>query len=205
MYKNLPELYLASKSPRRREILGNLGVPFKLIDSPYEEKFEDVQELNPAEMAKKLASLKAFHAASSLRSGIVIGADTIVVKGDSVLGKPSGKQEATDMLSSLSGASHKVITGIAVVDAEGFRTLSHSEITTVHFRDLTQKDIDQYLETGEPFDKAGAYGIQGYAALFVDRLEGCYFNVVGFPVVAFRNLLLELGYDITEYIEVEKK
>jgi septum formation protein len=97
-----------------------------------------------------------------------------------------------------------VVTGIAVVDVAGLRTLSHSEVTMVFFRELSRKDVDFYLATDEPYDKAGAYGIQGHAAFFVERLEGCYFNVVGFPVVAFRNLMLQLGYDLNDYIGSEK-
>lgn len=200
MNKRLPPIYLASKSPRRSEILAELKIPFSLLDSPYEEKFEDVMELSPEQQAAKLAGFKAFHAAASLSEGIVIGADTIVVQGDSILGKPADRQDAEAMLYSLSGKRHRVITGLAVVDVSGLRTLSHAEVTRVFFRELSRNDVEFYLNTDEPYDKAGAYGIQGHAALFVEKLEGCYFNVVGFPVVAFRNLMLQLGYDLNDYI-----
>ncbi len=200
MSQNLPRLYLASKSPRRQEILAGLKIPFELIESPYEEKFSDVCDLSPEQQAIKLASLKAFHASSSLGKGIVIGADTIVVQGDAILGKPADRKDAVEMLSSLSGRRHRVITGLAAVDAEGLRTFSCAEITSVFFRELSKKDVDKYLDTAEPYDKAGAYGIQGHAALFVERIEGCYFNVVGFPVVAFRELIGKAGYDIIDYI-----
>lgn len=202
---SLPELYLASKSPRRSEILSGLNIPFKQIKSSYEEKLEDVVDLSPQEMAAKLAGFKAFHAASELESGIVIGADTIVVKGDVILGKPKNEDEVRDMLYSLSGKKHKVITGISLVHVEKLRTLTYSEITDVYFRNLDKLDVEQYIATGEPMDKAGAYGIQGYASLFVERIEGCYFNVVGFPVVAFRNLLLNLGFNLVDYINLEEK
>lgn len=196
----LPRLHLASKSPRRQEILAGLKIPFELINSPYEEKFSDVCDLSPEQQAIKLASLKAFHASGTLRSGIVIGADTIVVQGDSILGKPKDRKDAAEMLHSLSGRRHRVITGLAAVDADTLRTVSCAEVTHVFFRELTRKDVDTYLNTDEPYDKAGAYGIQGHAALFVEKIDGCYFNVVGFPVVAFRGLMQQLGYDIVDFI-----
>ncbi len=160
--------------------------------------------MTPEQQAAKLAGLKAFHAAANLREGIVVGADTIVVQGDAILGKPQNKEDAAAMLHSLSGRRHRVITGVAVVDVAELRTLSHAETTMVFFRELNKKDVDFYLATDEPYDKAGAYGIQGHAGLFVEKLEGCYFNVVGFPVVAFRNLLLQLGYDLNDFIGLEK-
>lgn len=196
----LPKIYLASKSPRRHEILAGLKIPFTFIDSPYEEKFSDVAELEPEEQAAKLAGLKAFHASSSLRKGLVVGADTIVVQGSNILGKPKDRKEAESMLNSLSGRRHRVVTGLSVVDAEGFRTYSHAEVTYVYFRQLTAKDIKTYLDTDEPYDKAGAYGIQGHAALFVEKIEGCYFNVVGFPVVAFNGLIKMAGYDLVDFM-----
>lgn len=198
-----PKIYLASKSPRRQEILQNLKIPFSLIESPYQERFEDVVELTPEQQAAKLAGFKAYHASSALNEGLIIGADTIVVQGDTILGKPKNREDAEAMLHSLSGKRHRVITGLAVVDVAGLRTLSHAEVTRVFFRELSRSDVDFYLNTDEPYDKAGAYGIQGHAGLFVEKLEGCYFNVVGFPVVAFRNLMLQLGYDINDYIGKE--
>lgn len=200
MSHELPKIYLASKSPRRQEILTGLKIPFSLLDSPYEEKFSDVAELEPEEQAAKLAGLKAFHASGSLRSGLVVGADTIVVQGNTILGKPKDRKDAESMLNSLSGRRHRVITGLSIVDAEGFRTYSHAEVTSVYFRKLTPKDIKTYLDTDEPYDKAGAYGIQGHAALFVEKIEGCYFNVVGFPLVAFSGLIKMAGYDLVDYI-----
>ncbi|HNX77934.1 MAG TPA: Maf family protein [Candidatus Rifleibacterium sp.] len=196
----LPPLYLASKSPRRQEILTGLKIPFKILDSPYEEKFSDVAELEPEEQASKLAGLKAFHAAGSLSSGLVIGADTIVVQGNSILGKPRDRRDAEQMLAALSGRRHRVITGIALVDVDGFRTYSHAEVTSVYFRELSPKDIKTYLDTDEPYDKAGAYGIQGHAGLFVEKIEGCYFNVVGFPVVAFEKMMQMAGYDLVDFM-----
>lgn len=196
----LPPLYLASQSPRRQEILRDLGVSFTVISSPYTEKEADVTDLAPPEAASKLASLKAFHAAKTLDEGIVIGADTIVVINNRILGKPKDKDGARDMLSMLSGKPHKVITGLAVVDTRRLQTVSHAEITKVFFRELSDREIRYYLATREPYDKAGAYAIQGIASLFIDRIEGCYFNVVGFPVVGFDRLLGQINLNLLDYM-----
>lgn len=198
----LPKIYLASKSPRRHEILHGLHIPFEYIESPYEEKITDVADLVPEEKSAKLAGLKAMYAATTLDSGLVVGADTIVVDGSEILGKPKDREDAKRMLSELSGKRHRVITGISIVDAGKNATYSHSEITYVYFRELSPKDIETYLNTDEPYDKAGAYGIQGHAGLFVEKIEGCYFNVVGFPVVAFSNLMKVAGYDLLDYMNI---
>lgn len=205
MPSNLPQIYLASKSPRRHEILHGLNIPFQYIESPYEEKISDVANLAPAEKSPRLACLKALHAAAKLNSGLVIGADTIVVDGDEILGKPKNREDAERMLRSLSGKKHQVISGIAIVNAETKKTYSHAEITDVYFRHLTDKDIETYLNTDEPYDKAGAYGIQGHASLFVERIEGCYFNVVGFPVVAFNMLMKIAGYDLVDFMTTDSE
>ena len=196
-----PPLYLASKSPRRKEILTDLGIPFEELASPYQERQEDVAHLAPAEQAAKLASLKAFHAARSLQEGLVIGADTIVVVDSTILGKPRDREDARQMLGSLSGRAHQVITGVAVVDPRGLRTVSRAEITKVFFKELSERELTRYLDSPEPYDKAGAYAIQGMAALFVERIEGCYFNVVGFPVMAFSLLVKELGHDLIDWMK----
>lgn len=201
----LPKIYLASKSPRRHEILKGLHVPFDYIESPYEEKISDVADLKPEEKSAKLASLKAIYASNLLEEGLIIGADTIVVYGDKILGKPKDRAEARRMLEELSGNKHRVISGIALVDAGKQKIYTHSEITYVYFRELSARDIEIYLNTGEPFDKAGAYGIQGHAGIFVERIEGCYFNVVGFPVVAFNNIMKVAGYDLVDFMKLEVK
>lgn len=196
----LPKIYLASKSPRRHEILHGLHIPFEYIESPYEEKISDVADLVPEEKSAKLASLKAMYAANAMESGLIIGADTIVVDGSEILGKPKDRADAKRMLTELSGKRHRVITGLSLVDAGLNKTYSHSEITYVYFRELSEKDIETYLDTDEPYDKAGAYGIQGHAGLFVEKIEGCYFNVVGFPVVAFNNIMKAAGYDLVDFM-----
>ncbi len=199
----LPKLYLASKSPRRHEILHGLHIPFEYIESPYEEKISDVENLIPEEKSAKLASLKAINASYSLDSGLVIGADTIVVDESKILGKPIDRADAERMLKELSGKRHRVISGIALVDVSNKNVYTHSEITYVYFRKLSDKDINTYLDTNEPYDKAGAYGIQGLASLFVEKIEGCYFNVVGFPVVAFNNIMLEAGYNLVDFMNLK--
>ena len=205
MYLETPKLYLASKSPRRHEILKGLRINFQYIESPYEERISDVALLAPEKKSAKLASLKAMYAANSVDNGLVIGADTIVVDGEEILGKPKDRADAKRMLQELSGKKHRVISGIAVVDGKNNKIYTHSEITYVYFRDLSERDIETYLNTDEPYDKAGAYGIQGHAGLFVEKIEGCYFNVVGFPVVAFRNIIKEAGYDIIDFMNLEGK
>ena len=201
----LPKIYLASKSPRRHEILHGLHIPFEYIESPYEEKISDVADLVPEEKSAKLASLKAMYAANAMESGLIIGADTIVVDGSEILGKPKDRADAKRMLAELSGKKHRVITGLSLVDAGQNKTYSHSEITYVYFRELSEKDIETYLDTDEPYDKAGAYGIQGHAGLFVEKIEGCYFNVVGFPVVAFNNIMKAAGYDLVDFMKLGDK
>ncbi|MFZ2957087.1 MAG: Maf family protein [Candidatus Ozemobacteraceae bacterium] len=196
----LPPLYLASQSPRRQEILREIGIPFSVISSPYNENLADVAELPPSEQATKLAALKAFHAAKNISTGLVIGADTIVVLEKHILGKPRDREDARQMLEMLAGKAHRVITGIALVDAGGLSTITHAEVTKVYFRGVSATEISRYLDTPEPYDKAGAYAIQGLAGLFVERIDGCYYNVVGFPLVAFSRLMKEAGYDLFQYI-----
>ena len=178
----LPKIYLASKSPRRHEILHGLHVPFEYIESSYDEKISDVEDLVPEEKSAKLASLKAMYASQALETGLVIGADTIVVDGSEILGKPKDRADAKRMLKELSGKKHRVISGIALVDVEKKKIFSHSEITYVYFKALTDKDIETYLDTKEPYDKAGAYGIQGVGACFISHLSGSFSAVMGLPV-----------------------
>lgn len=198
---NLPKLYLASKSPRRKEILQTLKIPFEYLESPYEENLSDCANLNPEDLVSRLACLKALHASKTVNSGLVIGADTIVVQGGKILGKPKDRNDAKAILQSLSGKRHLVITGVAIFNAETKKSISRSETTYVYFKELSEKDIETYLDTSEPYDKAGAYGIQGHAGLFVERIEGCYFNVVGFPVAAFSKLMQFSGFDLNDYIK----
>ncbi len=151
---------------------------------------------SPARYAVRVACLKAQEAAAKRRSGIILTADTIVVVGNSILGKPSTRAEACGMIERLSGRWHEVVSGICLLHCESRRTSSAFSRSRVHFRKLSPAEIEWYLNTGEYRDKAGAYGIQGYASLFIDNIEGCYFNIVGFPVATFEKLCRSMGIDI---------
>jgi septum formation protein len=146
--------------------------------------------------AVRVARLKAKEAAKNHGSGLILSADTIVVLGNRVLTKPESRGEARCMLERLSGRWHEVVTGVCLWDTAARRGWSASGRTRVHFRRLSPAEIEWYLKTGEYRDKAGAYGVQGYASLFIDRLEGCYFNVVGFPVAVFEKLCRRSGINL---------
>jgi septum formation protein len=177
-------LILASASPRRSELLRNAGIEFSVRSRPVEEVRRAGED--PAGYARRLASSKA-DAAWEGGDEIVLGADTIVVLGDQVLEKPEDAQHALEMLRLLSGKWHTVITAICLRYAGG--SVVDAESTRVHFAVLGEQEIADYVAGGEPMDKAGAYGIQGLASKFVDRIEGCYFNVMGLPVpLVYRRL-----------------
>jgi septum formation protein len=173
----MPELILASQSPRRRELLATAGFRFTVRSRPVEEILGAGEA--PADYARRLARAKA-EAAWENRDEIVLGADTVVVLGDRVLEKPEDAADARSMLRALSGREHTVITGICLRHAGG--AVVDSASTRVHFVPLEEREIDDYMASGEPMDKAGAYAIQGLASKFADRIEGCYFNVMGLPL-----------------------
>lgn len=183
-------LILASSSPRRKELLELLGIPFQVRASDVEETYQD--GLQPHEIVMELARIKSKAIADTYKNSIVIGADTIVVSEGSVLGKPRDKAEAISMLMQLSGKVHQVYTGVAL--AKDGRTHLFYEKTNVEFWPLDTNDIEQYVLTGEPFDKAGSYGIQGYGSLLVKRIEGDYFTVVGLPVSRLNRELKDIMY-----------
>jgi septum formation protein len=173
----VPELILASQSPRRRELLNNAGFVFTIRVRPVEEQRGPGED--PVEYVRRLAREKA-EAAWERDSEIVLGADTVVVAGGCVLEKPRDAADARAMLRTLSGRDHIVLTGICLRHAAG-AVVDHAA-TAVHLTALSDDEIDQYIASGEPMDKAGAYAIQGLASKFIDRIDGCYFNVVGLPV-----------------------
>ena len=177
MANSVPELILASQSPRRQELLALAGFEFTVRSCPVEE-MRRVGEA-PVEYAKRLAREKA-HAAWERLGEVALGADTIVVVGDVVLEKPADEDDARAMLRMLSGREHVVITGVCLRHAAG-AIVDHAE-TTVRFAEMSDAEIDAYVASGEPMDKAGAYAIQGLASKFVEKIDGCYFNVVGLPV-----------------------
>jgi septum formation protein len=188
-YELQESLLLASASPRRREILENLGFEFEIIPSNVDES--EVQWSDPVESAKLLAEIKGVDAQMTRPRKTIISADTIVLCDGKVMGKPSGPEEAGEMLGKLSGRMHEVVTGIALIAPPNHRIIE-AESTKVFFRKISTKEISLYIETREPFDKAGAYAIQGYASAFIDRIEGCYFNVVGLPVARLFSMFRRL-------------
>ncbi len=181
------ELYLASASPRRKDLLIGLGADITIIKTNAEEKIDI--NLPPHILVQELALLKGSAAASGLQDGLVISADTIVWFKNMPLGKPSGKEEAIDMLSSLSGNVHQVYTGVCVIDTSTGKCITDYEVTNVSFNTLSHDEIERYVDSGAPYDKAGGYGIQGKAALFVSKIDGDYFNVVGLPLTKLNNIL----------------
>lgn len=190
----MKELILASASPRRSELLKQLGLDFQVVVCNQEEKTPP--GLEPFEVVELLAKMKANTVSESLSDGIVIGADTVVVWRGQVLGKPSSAQEAEEMLSKLQGNAHEVYTGVALVDAVSRRCEVGHEITRVIFRPVEMDEIQRYIATGEPMDKAGAYAVQGIGAVFIERIEGCYTNVVGLPLARLAKMLKQFGYSV---------
>lgn len=187
-------IVLASASPRRKELLASLGLEFEIVPAEVDEHWEG--EPDPRIYAEALARRKAQFVAAQRQSGLVIGADTLVYIDGEILTKPSNETEAHAMLHRLSGRTHTVVTGVAVVNSESDETVSGFEQTKVTFRTLSDAEIKRYVATGEPMDKAGAYGIQGIGALLVARIEGCYPNVVGLPLVRLAELLLHFGVEL---------
>lgn len=174
-------LILASSSPRRRELLTRAGFEFEVRPSKVDETRRAGE--TAIDFARRAASEKALDvAASAPPDSLVLAADTVVVADGEVLGKPGGPEDAARILRILSGRTHQVITGVCVVRPPDQAVALKHEITLVAFRRLDEQEIQHYIGSGEPFDKAGAYGIQGLASRFVTRIEGCYFNVVGLPV-----------------------
>jgi septum formation protein len=188
------KLILASASPRRAEILHNAGYAFTVVSSAIDET--PIPGESAEAMVRRLADAKAeLVAARSVGPAIVIAADTAVLIGAQILGKPRTTEDARQMLQSLSGMTHSVITGVSLVRLPDGERRSFVETTRVQFSMLGAEEIEEYLATGEPFDKAGGYAIQGRAGRFILRIEGCYFSVVGLPLARVAAELRELGYE----------
>ncbi|MBQ3510307.1 MAG: septum formation inhibitor Maf [Peptococcaceae bacterium] len=197
-------LILASASPRRRELLRQIGADFEVEVSNAQEIIDD--SLSPEEMVQRLALQKATAVAGNHTDGLVLGSDTVVVSDQRLLGKPATEEEAAEMLRSLSGRWHQVMTAVALVDASGEREPWVSvEKTGVKFRNLSEEDIAAYIATGESMDKAGSYGIQGYGALLVEKIEGCYFNVVGLPLQRVAAGLRNWGMNLYAYSNLQNE
>ncbi|MBQ7231317.1 MAG: septum formation protein Maf [Oscillospiraceae bacterium] len=184
-------LILASQSPRRRELLGLTGLPFVVRAADIDETMDPGKA--PFDEVARVSRLKA-EAVARKPEDVVIAADTIVVCGGEVLGKPRNEADAFRILSLLSGRHHEVMTGMTVVC--GDKVITHTEVTKIHFRELHPEEIRAYIASGEPMDKAGAYGIQGGAALFADEMVGDYYNVMGLPVCRLAVILRSLGLPI---------
>jgi septum formation protein len=188
------DIILASASPRRVEIFSNLKVKFTAIPSQIDERPHADEA--PADYIIRIARAKVIEVAKQLKSGLVIGADTIVVFEGKILGKPLNDDDARRMLLSLAGRWHAVMTGVALLDVKTKKEVVDFEKTLVRFAPLTDEEINWYLATGEQRDKAGAYGIQGYAGLFIEEIAGNYHNVVGLPLPLVYRLVKRLGYSL---------
>ena len=181
---------LASGSPRRKELLAQIGLPFTVVPSSAEEHIPS--GISPDMVVKSLSLLKAADVCKSQpKEALVIGADTIVVADDEILTKPKDEADAKAMLRRLSGRSHSVLTGLTVMRARDGKSVSVAEETSVYFKNLTDEEIASYIRTKEPMDKAGAYGVQGLGGLFIEKIDGDYYNVVGLPLQRLGRLLQE--------------
>lgn len=188
-------MILASASPRRKEILENFGFSFKTIVKNIDETSDKTRA---EEKILEIAEKKARAAAIDFPDENVVGADTVVVVDGKILGKPKNKEEAFSMLKSLSGRSHEVITAFSFININKNISYSDYEITKVYFKNLTDDEINWYINTKEPMDKAGAYGIQGKGAFFVEKIEGDFFSVMGFPLGKFVRFLNKTGFNLND-------
>ncbi|MCH1641622.1 Maf family protein [Paenibacillus timonensis] len=196
---HLRRIILASTSPRRRELIASLAIPFEVVPSHTDESYEET--LSPEQIVMELAARKAdavYHGLDPTadRNAVIVGSDTIVVRDGDVLGKPRDVQEAADMLRSLQGREHAVYTGVACVDALTGTRQVDCRATTVTMKALTEAQIQAYARSGEGLDKAGAYAIQGLGATIVTGIEGCYFNVVGLPLSLLVDMLKEFDIQV---------
>ena len=185
------DIILASQSPRRRELLERMGLTsFRVVSPDVDENLGE--ELPPAELVSRLSRRKAQAVAQQVKQdALIVAADTVVALEGTILGKPADELSAFRMLTTLSGARHQVYTGLTVLRGE--EVCTEYEVTDVTFRELSEGEIEDYIRTGEPMDKAGAYGIQGYGALFIEGIQGDYYNVMGLPVCRLGRILDRLG------------
>ena len=178
------KIVLASRSPRRQILLRQIGLEFDVIESGVYEDFNHTK--SPIDHVTILSHRKAIEVGKNIEEGFIIGADTIVVLDGNIFGKPVDEADAIRMLNTLSGHKHQVFTGFTILDRPSDRYLTDYEVTDVTFRNLYQEEIKEYVRSGSPMDKAGAYGIQDdYGAVFVKKIDGCFYNVVGFPLTKF--------------------
>jgi len=190
----MQKIVLASASPRRKELLEKTGLRFDVDPVETDENMESGK--NPHEIVRKISLQKALSVSGRHKDTVIIAADTIGFLNGQIIGKPHNSDEAKKILQLLSGKSHTVITGFTIIDSANNKTVSRSVETKVFIKKLSQQEIDAYLSTGEPLDKAGAYGIQGLGSVIVEKIEGDYYNVVGLPLNALSEALKAFGINI---------
>jgi len=191
------KIILASTSPRRKGLLQQMGIDFEIIPSDYEEDMK--MKLAPEKLAKVLAYGKAKNVADKIKQGIVIGVDTFLVYNGKKLGKPHTKENAYKMLKMFSGKTIKVYSGVALIDAKTKKEIQDYEVSKFTFKKLSDREIKNYIKTGEPLDKAGAIAIQGLGSIFIRKVKGCYANIVGFPIYNIAKNLEKMNVNIFEY------
>lgn len=197
------KIILASTSPRRHSLAEQMGLEFEIVASNYEENM--YLDLGPDKLAMTLAYGKAKEVADRIKEGIVLGVDTFIVFEGKKLGKPKSEEDAFQMLKSFSGKYQEVYSGVAIIDCGTGEEIKDYEVTKVKFREMEDFEIRSYIKTREPMDKAGAYGIQGLSSIFIEKVDGCYTNVVGFPVYNIYKNLKKIGVDIFEYEKWQNK
>jgi len=195
----MQKIILASASPRRSAMLHEMGIVFDVVPSSFEEP-PHTNEVSPNAYVQANARGKALQVSEGLHEGIVIGADTVVVHNGRVLGKPASMDEALHFLQMLNGDTHEVLSGVCIHNIHGGHMLVETEKTIVTFRKLNAHEIESYLQRINPLDKAGAYAIQGYGSLIVERITGCYYNVVGFPLARIETMLSQWGVSLFDYM-----
>jgi len=188
------KIILASSSPRRKDLLLQIGLKFEVDPSDYKEDMG--LKMSPKELAEYLSLGKAKDVAQRHKDSIIIAADTFCVFNGELLGKPKTKEEAVGMLQKLSGNVHSVITGFTIIDTKTNKQISKSVETKVYFKKLSSNEINNYVASGEPLDKAGAYAVQNRGGLFVEKIEGDYFNIVGLPIMPLAEELKNFGIDV---------
>lgn len=192
----MKKIVLASASPRRKEILEITGLDFQVCASDYKEDLNP--SFKPHKLARFLSRKKAEAVAHKYRDAVIIAADTFIYFKNSLLGKPRTAEEAEKMLGLLNGKVHSVITGFTILDTGSEKIISKSVVTKVYVRKLTEEEIRAYISSGEPLDKAGAYAVQGLGAVFIEKIEGDFFNVMGLPLAALSESLKKFGVHVLQ-------
>ena len=199
----MTDIILASKSPRRKKILEKTNLKFKILNSEFDESKINFNDFTPSSYALSLARKKCLNVSNINKNSLVIGADTVVIAKNKILNKPNNKKEAINHLKFLSNNSHEVYTGVSIILKSKKIELSFFEKTIVNFYKINEKEIIYYVENYKPYDKSGAYGIQDYSMIFVKNIEGCFNNVIGFPISKFYKLC-SMNSTIYKIIESNK-